>query len=131
MYFFFIRVGDGDEGGLIKSRVFLYLYLHPYLHLYLYLCVGNGDEGGLIKCSVFLYLHLYLHLYFFFICVGNGDEGGLIKCRVFRDPDNTSGGRCWSVRYTQLGHECFSSFYLSIYQKRKRKKSAGQTDTPN
>ena len=63
-----------------------------------------------------MYFHLYpyLHLYLYFR-VGDGDEGGLIKCRVFRDPDNTSGGQCWSVRYTKLGHECFSSIYLSGY----------------
>ena len=46
-----------------------------------------------------------------------GDEGGLIKCRVFRDPDNTSGGHCWSVRYTQVGHvrmlPNFSRYFLT------------------
>ena len=46
-----------------------------------------------------------------------GDEGGLIKCRVFRDPDNTSGGHGWSVRYTQVGQRVFFHFslYSSIY----------------
>ena len=64
-----------------------------------------------------LYLFLYVYFYFYSISIC-GDEGeGLIKCRVFRDPDNTSGGHGWSVRYTQVGQRVFFHFslYSSIY----------------
>ena len=89
-----------------------YIYNGAFLHS----CTLGLCQYGWFWCwypsarFFFLYLHLYLHLYFVFVFVGNGDEGGLIKCRVFRDPDNTSGGQSWSVRYTQVGHRMFFLF---------------------